>query len=243
MTTPPPAPLRLDKRLVQLLGCSRGDAERYIAGGWVRVDGEVVDEPQHPVTGETVTLDPDATLDAAEPATLAWHKPAGIDPADVAAIRRAIVPESRWDADASGIRTLKRHFAALRAGMPLATEDSGLMIWSQDGRVLKHLAERGAMLEQEWIVDVEGELAPYGWSRLVGGASFAGWPVAPFKVSWQSEQRLRFAIRGVRPGLLRHLCAEVGLHALACRRLRIGRIPLAKMAPGEWRHLGAADRF
>ena len=238
-----PAPIRLDKRLVQLLGCSRGDAERYIAGGFVRVDGEVIDEPQHAVTTETVTLDPDATLEAAEPATLAWHKPAGFDADDADAVRAAVAPATRWDGDASGVRTLKRHFARLRPGMPLAPEDSGLMVWSQDGRVLKHLAERGAQLEQEWVVDVAGELAPYGWAKFRNGTTFAGWPVAPFKVSWQSEARLRFAIKGVRPGLLRHLCAEVGLHATACRRLRIGRVPLAKMAPGEWRHLVAADRF
>ena len=117
------------------------------------------------------------------------------------------------------------------------------MVWSQDGRALKHLADRGAQLEQEWLVDVDGELAPYGWRRITADARFEGWPVPPFKVSWQSEQRLRFAIKGVRPGLLSHLCETVGLQARACRRLRIGRVPLAKMAPGEWRYLGAAERF
>ena len=236
-------PTRLDRRLVELVGCSRGEAAKYIEGGWVRVDGEVVDAPQHLVTSESVTLDADATLDAAEPATFAWHKPAGFDASDPEAVRQAIVPGTRWEGDATGVRPLKRHFARLRPGLPLAPEDAGLMVWSQDGRVMKHLADHGTRLEQEWLVDVDGELAPYGWARIAGGTTFAGWPVAPFKVSWQSERRLRFAIKGMRPGLLRHLCAEVGLQAVACRRLRIGRIPLAKMAPGEWRHLVAADRF
>ena len=235
--------MRLDRRLVQLVGCSRGDAGRYIEGGWVRVDGEVVDEPQHPVTTQSVTLDPDATLDAAEPATIAWHKPAGFDAADPDAVRRAIVPATRWPDDATGWRTLKRHFARLRPALPLSTAEAGLMVWSQDGRVLKHFAERGAQLEQEWLVDVAGELAPYGWKRIAADAVFDGWPVPAFKVSWQSEQRLRFAIKGVRPGLLAHLCDRVGLQAVACRRLRIGRVPLAKMAPGEWRYLAATDRF
>ena len=43
-------PTRLDRRLVELVGCSRGEAAKYIEGGWVRVDGEVVDAPQHLVT-------------------------------------------------------------------------------------------------------------------------------------------------------------------------------------------------
>ena len=50
----PGEPMRLDRRLVQLVGCSRGDAGRYIEGGWVRVDGAVVDEPQHLVTTQAV---------------------------------------------------------------------------------------------------------------------------------------------------------------------------------------------
>ena len=43
--------VRLDKRVAELAGCSRAQAQQYIEGGWVRVDGEVVEEPQAPVTG------------------------------------------------------------------------------------------------------------------------------------------------------------------------------------------------
>ena len=35
-------PLRLAKRVAELLACSRSEAEQYIAGGWVSVDGVVV---------------------------------------------------------------------------------------------------------------------------------------------------------------------------------------------------------
>ena len=55
-------PHRLAKRVADLAGCSRSDAEQYIRNGWVRVDGRVVEDPAHPVSGEVVTLDPDARL-------------------------------------------------------------------------------------------------------------------------------------------------------------------------------------
>ena len=38
-------PMRLDKRVVELFDCSRGDAVKYIQGGRVRVDGEVEERP------------------------------------------------------------------------------------------------------------------------------------------------------------------------------------------------------
>lgn len=233
-------PVRLSKRVAALAGCSRSEAEQYVQGGWVRVDGVVVEEPQFKVTDQQVVLDPDAKLEAAEPATLVLHKPAGLPAAEALALA---VAANRWEGDDSGWRVHKRHFAHQAPAMALEDAASGLLVLSQDGRVLRRLAEDAGKLEQEFIVDIEGELAPYGWARLTHGTTFAGWPVAPFKVSWQSEQRLRFAIKGVRDGLLQHLCQEVGLRALALRRIRLGRIPLGKLPPGQWRYLPPSERF
>ena len=47
-------PIRLSKALAALLPCSRREAELYIEGGWVLVDGEVVDEPQFMVAEQKV---------------------------------------------------------------------------------------------------------------------------------------------------------------------------------------------
>ena len=72
-------PIRLSKRLIELVGCSRREAELFIEGGWVSVDGEVIDEPQFKVTDEKVELDPEAKATAPEPVTILMHAPAGMD--------------------------------------------------------------------------------------------------------------------------------------------------------------------
>ena len=149
--------VRLAKRVVELTGCSRSEAELYVQGGWVTVDGVVVEEPQHKVAEETVALLPGARPDPAEPATMLLHKPAGFDSGDGPnPALSLLVPDNRWPGDASGWRLLKRHFPRLQPAMPLETEASGLMVFSQDGRVLRRLQEDAAKLEQEFIVDVEG---------------------------------------------------------------------------------------
>lgn len=68
---------RLSKHVMQLKNCSRREAELYIEGGWVLVNGVVVEDPPFRVTHQTVTLHPDATLLGTESVTLILHKPPG----------------------------------------------------------------------------------------------------------------------------------------------------------------------
>lgn len=71
--------VRLAKRVSDLMACSRRDAETYIAGGFVLVDGRVVEQPNFMVADHKVELDPKATLKPLPPITILLHKPAGYD--------------------------------------------------------------------------------------------------------------------------------------------------------------------
>lgn len=64
-------PIRLAKRVAALAQCSRREAEMYIEGGWVRVDGVTVEEPQFKVLDQHIEIDPHAQLEPTEPVTLA----------------------------------------------------------------------------------------------------------------------------------------------------------------------------
>ena len=237
-------PVRLAKRVAELARCSRIAAEQYIKCGWVRVDGRVVEIPHLLVTDEAVSIDADALLEAVEPATLLLHKPAGFDTISGANPATALVaPETHWTEDPSGVRLLERHFQRLTPLVPLDRDASGLMVLTQDGRIWRRLTEDQDLIEQEFVVEVEGELAPYGLPKLCDGMLYQGRALPRAKVSWQSENRLRFAIKAVRPGQLRHMCEQVGLDVLSIRRLRIGRIALSKMPVGQWRYLPVGDRF
>lgn len=239
-----PEPVRLARRVIELTGCSRRESEQYIEGGWVLVDGQVVDEPQFRVLNQTVTLDSNAKPGPVEPATILLHKPAGFDAGNGPKPASALVTSAkRSGEDATGIRTLRRHFARLHAVMPLERAASGLQVYTQDGRLLRRIDDDGDRIEQELIVEVKGDMIAYGLARLCHGLQFEGRALPPCKVSWQSENRLRFAIKAVRPGQIGEACAQVGLEVVAIKRIRIGRIPLAKLPLGEWRYLPSSERF
>jgi 23S rRNA pseudouridine2604 synthase len=236
--------IRLAKRVAELRGCSRREAELFISGGWVRVDGIVVEEPQFRVGGQRVDIDPQADLTQAEPVTLLLHKPpgywttAGDPPAS-----QLLTPASLWDEDASGIRPLKKHFAQLTLCVPLEAEASGLVVFTQDWRVARKLIEDAATLEHEVIVEVAGELAPNGLKRMNRGIPYLGRTPPAIKVSWQNETRLRVALKGAQPGQIAHLCEAVGLTVRSMKRIRLGRVPLGKLPPGQWRYLRGDERF
>jgi len=236
-------PVRLSKRLIELMSFSRNEAQKYIEGGWVLVDGEVIDEPQFMVLDQKITMHPDATLAPAPPMTILFHMPKGYNAGAPTEALSYIKPETREANDASGIRTLKRHFARLAATAPLEARATGLMVFSQDGRVVRRLVKDSSRNEQEYIVEVSGDIEQGGLERLNRRMKQNNVELPAAKVSWQNETRLRFAFKDVRPSQIEFMCNSVGLTVEAMKRIRIGRIPLAKLPPGQWRYLSPGILF
>ena len=230
-------PVRLAKRLAELLPCSRREAELYIEGGWVSVDGQVVEEPQYKVITRNIELHPDATLAPVEPATILFHQPAGdaSDPVINAATRAAD--------DSSGVHLLKRHLLRLTPTLPLEPSAGGLSVFTQNWRVARKLIDDAATVEQEYIVEVAGRLSADGLAELNHGLSYNGRALSPAKVSWQNETRLRFALKGVQAGQIAHMCQCVGVPILSMKRIRIGKVAMAKLPPAQWRYLALQERF
>lgn len=235
-------PVRLSKRVAQMLGCSRRQAELCIQGGWVRVDGVVVEEPQHRVGTQRVDVASNARLEPVMPVSLLLHKPAGVDQE---AAHEWLTP-AHWAGDSSGLRPLRLHFKDQQRMASLGPRASGLLVFTQDGRIARKLREDADGLEHELLVEVSGTPHPQALARINRpdhGLVMDGRPLGLCKVSWQSERRLRVALKGERPGEVAFLCEAMGLQVQALRRLRIGRVALGPLAPGQWRYLLPNERF
>jgi 23S rRNA pseudouridine2604 synthase len=118
-----------------------------------------------------------------------------------------------------------------------------LAVLTQDFRVSRKLADDANSIEQEYVVEVAGELSAEGLQSLNHGLSFNGKALAPAKVSWQNETRLRFALKGVQPGQIVHMCRCVGVEVRLMKRLRIGRVSMSKLTQGQWRYMAGYERF
>jgi 23S rRNA pseudouridine2604 synthase len=256
---------RLAKRLAAQANCSRSQAEQYIEGGWVRVDGQVIESVGARVLAhQKIELDANASLEALEEITILMHKPVGFDSGEggnpalllLDPAKQSIEPNLAGGAAAS-TRFLQRHFTNLTPTTPLPNEASGLIVFTQDFRIARKLKDDADRVEQECLVQIDAKRALQSpltedvlyqaIDRLCHGLSFNGIPLPPIKVSiaqqTDKELWLRFAFKGIRPGQIPQMVERVGLRLLAIKRIRIGRIPMGDLAVGEWRYLPVYKRF
>ena len=249
-----PAPLqqegtRLAKHLAEQLQCSRREAELYIEAGAVEVDGVNVQDLGHRVLpGQQVSLRPGSKPDTVAPVTLLLNKPAGYTVGDARrgtpSIAQLLTPEHLAKLDLPApVKVLERHFRHQQPLLVLPVAASGLTVLTQDARVVRKLSEEMLYIEQECLAEVEGEVSDDVLAQLCDGTAIAGRRLPAIKVSRQSEQRLRFALKGIFPEEIEAMCAGVGLRLTGLRRQRIGRISMAKLPEGQWRYAMPWERF
>jgi len=253
MSRPPPSPgspdhPRLSKRMGELGLCSRREAERWITSGWVRVDGQVVDTLGTRVSPDArIEIDPAARERQDEQVTILLHKPVGYvsgqaedgyEPAIV-----LIRPENRWPADPSPRQFQREHLRSLVPAGRLDIDSTGLLVLTQDGRIAKQLIGENSSVEKEYLVRVEGNLAPDGLKRLQYGLTLDGVQLKPAQVSWQNEHQLRFVLRQGRKRQIRRMCELVGLFVTGLKRVRSGNVPLGGLPLGQWRYLRPDEKF
>jgi 23S rRNA pseudouridine2604 synthase len=102
-------------------------------------------------------------------------------------------------------------------------------------------------VEKEYLVRVQytkpGRLPDAELRRLNHGLSLDGKKLLPAKVRWQNEDQLSFVLREGKKRQIRRMCEAVGLRVLGLKRVRIGRVMLGDLPPGQWRYLHPDEKF
>jgi len=231
---------RLSKRVMQLKGCSRSEAEQYIECGWVMVNGVVVEDPPFRVQQQTVTLDPAASLLNMADVTLILNKPSGwldgVEEEDddeddaprpasgprgkpgkgakprVDNARSLLTAANHCPHDPAEIRMLKRHLLHLEADVPLETGASGLVVFTQDWRTTRKLSEDLGSMEHEIIADVAGEVDEDALLKIARALKDERNPLPHTKFSVNSSSEEMSKLRFAIKG------AHPGLVAYLCER-------------------------
>lgn len=255
---PAPEGVRVSKLMAERGLCSRREADAYIEQGLVFVDGRKVTELGTRTSPEAViTLAKEAKLRQARQVTILLNKPLGLVSGQAEDGYQPAVTLIRADTQYHGTGTGKgaeagygetlrfspSHLRGLAPAGRLDIDSTGLLVLTQDGRIARRLIGDDSDVEKEYIVRIEGVMAPNGLKLLNHGLSLDGRELRPAKVSWSNEDQLRFVLREGRKRQIRRMCELVGLKVVGLKRVRIGRIPLADLPLGQWRYLREDEKF
>ena len=222
--------VRLQKVLARSGIGSRRVSEDLIAGGRVRVNGEVAD------LGRRVDPDRDVVEVDAVPigtaqglAYLLLHKPRGVistasDPegrrtvVDLVPPEPRVVPVGRLDADSEG-----------------------LLLLTNDGVLAHRLTHPSFGVDKEYLVEVQGRPAASAVTRLRRGVELGDGVTAPAKVAVLGASLLRITIHEGRNRQIRRMCEAVGHPVVRLVRSRIGPVTDRSLESGRWRVLAQAE--
>ena len=243
--------VRLNKRLAELGYCSRREADEWIARGLVLVNGVVVTQLGTQVTeADKVTVADQAVEEKASELTILLNKPIGYvssqpeDSYEEASV--LITPENQWLGDDRTGRSKRipgydlRGFSAVGR---LDIDSKGLMIFTQDGRVARHIIGPDSEVEKEYIVRVEGEINRGKINKLCFGLSLDGEKLKPAKVFEQEPGLLNFVLTQGKNRQIRRMCELMDLEVVHLKRVRVGNVRLGALPDGKWRVVMPGENF
>lgn len=240
--------VRVSKLMSQQGLCSRREADSYIERGWVLVDGVPVTELGTRVyPNQKITLARQAQSRQEASVTILLNKPMGYVSAQPEKGYKPavtlIAADTRFGGDRHPLRFSPAHLRGLAPAGRLDIDSTGLLVFTQDGRIAKQLIGESTDIEKEYLVRVTGSLPASGLALLNHGLSLDGAPLKRAQVGWQNKDQLRFILREGKKRQIRRMCELVGLTVTGLKRVRIGNVKLADLPDGQWRYLGSEERF
>jgi 23S rRNA pseudouridine2605 synthase len=217
--------MRLAKYLAHAGVASRRAAERLIAGGKVRVGGEVVTDPARDVD-ERSQVEVEGRAVEPEPREVwAVNKPKGVvSTAREPGARRAVTQL---------VDSPRRLYPVGR----LDADSTGLILLTNDGELANRLTHPRYGVRKTYLADLARPPSEADLARLREGVELEDGPTAAAEVERLGERQVEVTIREGRKRQLRRMAEAVGNEVEELTRIRIGSLELGDLRRGEARRL------
>jgi 23S rRNA pseudouridine2605 synthase len=222
--------MRIQKYLSEQGLASRREAEELMLAGLVSVNGEVIRDLGRQIDPLTdkVTLSARAQKTIDQKETVLIYKPRGVVSSNLR----------------SEGKTIAQTFPNYKHLFPIGRLDKaseGLLILSNDGTLSKALTGDKHLIEKEYMVTVQEELTPHNIKLFERGINLSDGMTLPAKAQLVNPHKYTITLKEGRNHQIRRMAEELRLTVINLKRVRIGNIKIAKMKPGESRHLKPAE--
>jgi len=218
------AGLRINKYLSERGLCSRREADSWIAGGRVRVNGVVATLGTRVGATDEVAVDGAVVGDPTRHVYIALHKPVGIEcttdqrvahnVVDFVAHRERVFPVGRLDKDSEG-----------------------LILLTNDGEIVNLLLRREHRHEKEYIVTVDRPVTDAFVAGMSKGVQILDTITGPCEVERINKNVFRIVLTQGLNRQIRRMCDVFDYTVRRLVRVRFVNIRLDGLEPGRWRNL------
>ncbi len=235
--------IRLSKLMAARGICSRREADRFIEQGLVSVDGNIVTTlGTRILESQTISLHQRARQQQAMLMTVLINKPLGyVSGLPEKGYSSAVMLIDHKNRHNMSDVTPKRH--AMAPAGRLDIDSTGLMVFTQDGRIAKMLIGADSVIEKEYLVRVSGNITDSKMAQLRHGLMLDDKRLKPAHIENRKEDELKFILIEGRKRQIRRMCEQVDLPVTRLKRIRIGNIKLGNLGRGKWRLLHPDERF
>ena len=244
---------RLSKIIANRNLCSRREADDYLAAGLVSVNGKIAHLGQKIPFDQINSLDIQIAKEAQnlqnQKITIILHKPVGYvsgtpEDGNIHALT-LITAENQEKSPLDPIEFSPHILRSLAPAGRLDSDSSGLIIYTQDGRIAKQIIGEKVQhkVEKEYLVRFVGEISPEKIKLLQHGLFLDGKALKPAWVKLLNEGQLHFILQEGRKRQIRRMCELVGLKVIGLKRVRIGKIMLKNLPLGKWRFLRNGEKI
>jgi 23S rRNA pseudouridine2604 synthase len=211
--------------------CSRREADRLIDAGRVFVNGTAATAGMRIRDTDEVTVDGKLLVGAQNKVVAAYYKPVG-------------VTCTRSDRHAD--RTLEEAFSfpvRLTYAGRLDRDSEGLLLMTNDGKLIDAMMKGSAGHEKEYIVRVKSRISDADLEHFRKGVRLKELDVTtrPCKVERLGEYTFRIILTQGLNRQIRRMCKAVGNEVKKLKRVRVLTIELGALKPGEQRIISGEE--
>ena len=211
--------------------CSRREADRLIDAGRVFVNGTAATAGMRIRDTDEVTVDGKLLVGAQNKVVAAYYKPVG-------------VTCTRSDRHAD--RTLEEAFSfpvRLTYAGRLDRDSEGLLLMTNDGKLIDAMMKGSAGHEKEYIVRVKSRISDADLEHFRKGVRLKELDVTtrPCKVERLGEYTFRIILTQGLNRQIRRMCKAVGNEVKKLKRVRVLTIGLGALKPGEQRIISGEE--
>lgn len=219
--------IRLNKYLADCGICSRRDADKLIGQGVVTVDGQTAVTGMKVTGQESICVRGKQVMGQDKKIVLAYYKPIGV-----------VCTERDPHAKKIVARELQYPVRVTYAGR-LDKESEGLLLMTNDGRLIDAMMRGANGHEKEYIVKTSKEWTRDALDHLREGVYLEELQMTtrPCTIEQLGPRTIRMVLTQGINRQIRRMCKTQGYEVTSLKRTRVINVNLAGLKPGEYREL------